>query len=260
MICGSHAPKQTNYEPASAQAPPPNCPPRFCCAHDSSDKRVKGDPCFKDCRNCGIKLQSSYKDFQLCPPCSEKEEKCMICGSNAPKSNSSMPAAPTDRAQAPTSGHGRQAPPPPPAMQQPWDNGPNRLPQGDATGPKDNSRSMYGSQRALSHSSTRPNVDQYGASPQQEFHTQLPPAMSQRNSRQQPPGAPWQQNRGAMSARPASHMAPGHNGPEEGFSGFLRLVASDIWKTCSHDNHRAWEPNGQQPFTRGQGGFTRGGA
>merc|ERR1719215_2473682 len=115
-----------DQQQAPAQGPPPMCPPRFCSAHDSSDKRVKGDPCFKDCKSCGIRLQSSYKDFQLCPPCSEEEQKCMICGTHAPNSSAHMLGAtqggPQDKPQAPTRGYAKHAAPPPrPAKQHPWD-------------------------------------------------------------------------------------------------------------------------------------------
>lgn len=267
-----------DQQQAQAQGPPPMCPPRFCCNHDTSDKRVKGDPAYRDCKSCGITLQSSYKDFQLCPPCSEKEQRCMICGVNAPKSSSYQPAAapvqaqppncpprshgandssnkPQDRHQAPTSGHAKHAaPPPPPAVQQPWENAPNRLPQGDASAPKDSSGSMY-----LNHASTRPAVrqshnDRY---PQQEFQTKLPPTQGQRGSGQQPLGS-------SRAGRPGNQNFQGNSSQEEGFSGFLRLMASDIWKACSHDNHQAWDPHAQSAQFQGvpafQGGVKRGGA
>merc|ERR1719409_1048765 len=89
---------EDGYYYEAAPRPPPNCPPRFCCAHDTSDKRVKGDPVSRDCKVCGITLQSSYKDFQLCPPCSEKEQKCMICCARAPNASTVEPPP----AKAPT--------------------------------------------------------------------------------------------------------------------------------------------------------------
>jgi len=267
MICGSNAPHSSSCQPpAAVQAPPPNCPPRFCCAHDSSDKRVKGDPCFKDCKRCGTRVQSSYKDFEFCPPCSDKEQKCMICGTHAPKSSTYMPGAPQDRPQAPTSGHAKHAaPPPPPAVQQPWENAPNRLPQGDAAAAKDSSGSMYLS-HSMAHASTRPAVrqshnDHY---PQQEFQTKLPPTQSQKGS-----GKGFHQQSPGRHAQPLSNQNFGGNSnQEEGFSGFLRLVASDIWKSCSHDNHRTWDPPAQSAQFQGgpafqgghQGGVKRGGA
>jgi len=233
MICGEHAPNNSNYQPPEA-APPANCP---------------------------------------------KEQKCRHSGSHAPASGDYMPAASQDRRQtrpqasperpherSPSmmmSGHGKHpAPPPPPPMQQPWDNQPNHLPGGDPNAsPADNTRSMYGARPAVSHSQNDiyASANAQQQQQQQQFHTQLPPSQSHRNSRQQPGGAPWEQNRGSMSARPHTQNMAGQHHAEEGFSGFLRMVAGDIWKTCAHDNHRAWEP----PDNRGgafQGGAFRGGA
>lgn len=227
MICGSHAPKPTTVE-ASPQ-PPPMCPPRFCSAHNSSDKRVKCDPASRDCKKCGVTLQSSYQDFQLCPPCSETEQKCMICGSQAPTSSSYMPGAPQGQA----GGHGKQGnlpPPPPPPGCQPWEAAAKQQSRGETS---------YQTREPISMA---PSPFENG----QVYHTQLNAPQSQRPSRSPPPpGAPlWDQSRGPLSAQMHNH------GPNDDTSlaGFLRFVASDMWKTCSTDTRRLESP--ERPFIR----------
>lgn len=54
--------------------------PRFCTEHNTSEKRPKVEPAFRDCQSCKISLQTNYQDFALCPPCSESKGRCMICG------------------------------------------------------------------------------------------------------------------------------------------------------------------------------------
>lgn len=73
--------------------PPPPVPPRFCVNHDTSDKREKCEPQMRECTRCKMKLQTNYRDFTMCPPCSEKEARCMICGANAPKKGDHIPSA-----------------------------------------------------------------------------------------------------------------------------------------------------------------------
>merc|ERR1712061_465403 len=73
---------------ATPQAP---IPPRYCRAHDSSEKRVKIEPSLRECTQCHVKLQSNYSDFTFCPPCSDKQQKCMICGDHAPVAGSYIP-------------------------------------------------------------------------------------------------------------------------------------------------------------------------
>lgn len=312
MICAAHAPKQTSVQPAAPPAPPPNCPPRFCCEHDSSDKRVKGNPVSRDCKACGITLQSSYKDFQLCPPCSEHEQKCMICGCRAPKTGSYMPEAPQgqEQGQGQRQGHGQNGspskhgapqtrdnlpPPPPPFGNQTRDGMASRQSRPEANGPPDAGRSMYmsnsngppdaGRSMCMSNylnsdaaaasmyqqrgpppppprdahkqrSSQQPSEcmqNDYGNS--QEFHTQLPPPQSQQRSRGQPQphGAPWDQNRGAMSARPYSQ-----SNDQASIGGFLRFVAGDIWKTCNSNNTRPrYESTGDRYESPERPGFIR---
>jgi len=78
-------------------APPPPVAPRFCCDHDSSEKRVKCEPYFGKCKKCDMELQTSYSDFVLCPPCSEHERSCMICGNQAGRKGDYIPSASLDK-------------------------------------------------------------------------------------------------------------------------------------------------------------------
>lgn len=92
-------------------APPPPVAPRFCPNHDSSDKRVKGAPEFKECLACGVRLQTSYTEFTLCPPCSDSKRRCMICGAQAEKGSSYIP--PTTMTGPSNSARGDMPPPEP---------------------------------------------------------------------------------------------------------------------------------------------------
>jgi hypothetical protein len=104
-------PEEPDYEeeycpPQVPQAPAAPVPPRFCPNHDSSEKRSKGEPREQECKNCHIRLQTSYTDFSLCPPCSERQRRCMICGCDAPNNGSYVPATSAD---APPKSHGNCA-------------------------------------------------------------------------------------------------------------------------------------------------------
>merc|ERR1719240_606555 len=44
--------------------PPPTVPPRYCRKHNSSEKRVKGEPYQAECQHCKMRLLTSYKDFK----------------------------------------------------------------------------------------------------------------------------------------------------------------------------------------------------
>lgn len=88
-------------EDAAAAAPPVPVPapsagpvaPRFCSCHNSSEKRVKMmEPKFQECTSCHISVQTSYADFVLCPVCSDRQQRCLICGSSAPTSSCYIPA------------------------------------------------------------------------------------------------------------------------------------------------------------------------
>jgi hypothetical protein len=228
-------------EQRAAPGPPPLCPPRFCSAHDTSEKRVKCEPRFQDCGKCGIRLQSSYKDFKLCPPCSEQEQKCMICGSHAPQIGNYIPAGP--QGQSNCNGTRSTLPPPPPpplSARQPTNHS-----RPDVPASLDNT-SMY-----LSHPAASSNMNSMrlpgspptntGSNPGQVFSTQLPPQSGGNSGTMPPPRTPWEQKCGSMSARPY-HKQALDNHDDDGLAGFLRFVAADIWKTCSSDNRRLDSP------------------
>lgn len=238
MICGVHASSPTSVEPPAPQGPPPMCPPRFCSAHDSSDKRVKCEPTFKECKKCGIKLQTSYRDFSLCPPCSEKDQKCMICGSHAPQSSNYIPAGPDGQGN----GQGQQAnlpPPPPPPPQS------ARQPMSQSR-PAAEDPSMYMSRPAIPDNLNSTRLPGSPLAPQNDaWSTVLPP----QSRGAPPPRPPWQQNHGSMSARPNNQRVSRMNDDaDESFAGFLRFVAADIWKTCATDTRQPDSP--ERPFVR----------
>lgn len=88
-------PEEYYYEtvPAPQPAPPkPPPPPRFCHNHDSSEKRQKREPHERECKGCGIMLQTSYSEFTLCPVCSDRHQACLICGCAAPNAGTYVPA------------------------------------------------------------------------------------------------------------------------------------------------------------------------
>jgi len=62
----------------------PQTGPRFCCRHDSSEKRPKQEEAsFKGCRKCQMQLHTNHRELALCPGCSESENRCMICAASA---------------------------------------------------------------------------------------------------------------------------------------------------------------------------------
>lgn len=59
-------------------------PPRFCSKHGTSELRKKDTEArIYLCCHCGSKLWTNYVDAHLCPVCSDKENLCMCCGSEA---------------------------------------------------------------------------------------------------------------------------------------------------------------------------------
>lgn len=58
--------------------------PRFCSAHQTSEKRPKVEPHTFECESCRMQLQTNYAEAKLCPACSEKDGRCMCCGAPAP--------------------------------------------------------------------------------------------------------------------------------------------------------------------------------
>lgn len=100
MICGASAPEARSYIPTplpvkaedqtSRHSGQRQIPPRYCCMHDTTQKRPKAEPRFRECTACRMMVQTNYADFMLCPPCSDKEKRCMLCGSCATNSGSCM--------------------------------------------------------------------------------------------------------------------------------------------------------------------------
>jgi len=98
MICGSSCSESQSYIPAPLPCKAEDqtargqgqVPPRFCCMHDTTHKRPKADPRLRECGSCRMMVQSNYADMALCPPCSDKEKRCMVCGGNAVSSGSCM--------------------------------------------------------------------------------------------------------------------------------------------------------------------------
>lgn len=79
-------------QPMPPQPPPAPVPPRFCPDHDSSDKRKKREQHDVSCLKCGVTYQTTYDGALLCPPCSDKEKKCLICGKAADTASTYIPA------------------------------------------------------------------------------------------------------------------------------------------------------------------------
>lgn len=217
------------------EAPPAPCAPRFCNDHDSSEKREKTEPCFKECKKCGIRVQSSYKDFQLCPQCSDKDQKCMICGKHAPKACNYIP--PTKAGEPKESKGQANLPQPPPAGQ-------GRRGQSRPDSAQDDA-SMYMNRRddPSMYMNRRDdlNTTQYPATargppnqnaPGDNFSTQLPQGWGGVQNQRRPMG------RGNMTARPRLQG----NEDDGSIAGFLNFVVSDLWKTCNSDNRQLGSP------------------
>lgn len=77
---------------ANQPVPPVLMAPRYCTAHDTSEKRMKIEPRLQECMGCHTNIQTSYADFTLCPGCSNLQKQCMICGASAPTVGSYVPA------------------------------------------------------------------------------------------------------------------------------------------------------------------------
>lgn len=144
MCCGAHAPfpgervalagaplmgdrhqkasmswgEQRNTSPAPPQA-------IFCIAHGTSEQRQKVAPRMRECGGCHTSLQTNYSAVALCPSCSQRETRCMICGAQAQHQQrqptpvptrvgaTSLPPRSQNASQAP---HELELPPPPPPV------------------------------------------------------------------------------------------------------------------------------------------------
>lgn len=221
MICGDHAPTSSNYKPPAESAPA--APPQGQRRHNGRDAEPRGSPMGRD-------YEGGSSATSPPPPAPPKPNSGYGHHHGSQGCNGSVHAP--NSGHGPSSGHGRRTtPPPPPAVNQPWeDPSPHGGHPHSGTAPLQPGESRYESMN-LANAATRPPIQYQGShgeypapgSPQQEFHTELPCNMNGRHQQQ-----PWQQrgNRG-MQQKPFQ---------EEGFAGFLRLVANDIWKTCHHDN------------------------
>lgn len=78
---------------APAAMLPPMVPPRYCQAHNASEKRAKTTAQYRECPSCAVVVSTTYASFAMCPPCSERHQQCMICGVAAPDAGSYLPAA-----------------------------------------------------------------------------------------------------------------------------------------------------------------------
>ena len=163
----------------------------------------------------------------------------MICGTSAPKASNYMPGVPQGPPAAETKQGHLPPPPPPPVARQSLDQSRNQHAQGDAN------RQWTGEQIR----ERMPVAPSSQSNNGQQWSTQLPP-QGQRPSHGQPPGgaAPWEQNRSHMGARPYNPNLQAGNRNEDGFAGFLKLVAGDIWKTCNNDSRGVQSP--ERPFMR----------
>jgi len=86
--------------------------PKYCAKHDSTEKRKKCKPQNLPCTQCGSVIQTNYKEFALCPTCSEKDHRCMCCGAPAIGAGPSpQPVAPSSPMSARQSTRGQSKSP-----------------------------------------------------------------------------------------------------------------------------------------------------
>jgi hypothetical protein len=53
---------------------------RYCRLHNVRERRAKVKTRLQECKGCFMKIQTNCAEFALCPPCAEKDNRCMICG------------------------------------------------------------------------------------------------------------------------------------------------------------------------------------
>mmetsp|Transcript_15372 Transcript_15372/g.27443 ORF Transcript_15372/g.27443 Transcript_15372/m.27443 type:complete len:373 (+) Transcript_15372:158-1276(+) len=227
FLTGQHAPPQ----------PPPNVPPRFCFNHDTSEKRPKREPYVQTCMICGMSMQTSYCDVQLCPPCSEKEKKCMICGKQAGRAGTYMPPAELggkplmgspDRDQGPRGGPPGAPPPGVDAQSQPQGmQGMNQqFPRDPTNGTLPPSASNYGIGLPTSTSNYGPGGPPGG--PPGSYPGGPPGSYDDtRLTTSRPQGAPPPPRRGPPGARPPGarpRRPPTEDDDDDSFMGFLKWL------------------------------------
>jgi len=99
MVCGEDARTFSSQMTVRPREPEPplqasSVPPRYCAQHGSSERRHKvNTPKFWDCLSCGRKVSTNYSTFTFCPPCSERDMQCMICGAAALEAGNYVPPA-----------------------------------------------------------------------------------------------------------------------------------------------------------------------
>jgi len=74
--------------PATTREAPARVAPRFCSRHDETGKRPKDATASgsRRCGSCSNEVLTCYAQVLYCESCSEKLEKCLICGERAPPS------------------------------------------------------------------------------------------------------------------------------------------------------------------------------
>lgn len=93
--------QQMQQQRAPPPAPAAPVPPRYCTRHGTSEQRVKVEPRMVECESCRTTVQTNYSEFTLCPACSDREQRCMLCGCGAPNAGNYVPAT-TVTAQSPS--------------------------------------------------------------------------------------------------------------------------------------------------------------
>jgi len=144
-------PMQQMKQRGPPPAPAAPVPPRYCSKHGTSEQRVKIEPRMVECASCHTTVQTNYSEFTLCPACSEREQKCMLCGCSAPNAGNYMPAM-TANAQTP-----------------------NDVPVFNAGGPPVNRQPSVSGQRGQDLSSPSRLTSQGGPSRQQSGNVPPPP-------------------------------------------------------------------------------------
>jgi len=54
--------------------------PRFCVDHDTSQKRLKAEAYVGNCQVCAVSVPTNYRELKLCSRCSNRHQRCQICG------------------------------------------------------------------------------------------------------------------------------------------------------------------------------------
>jgi len=222
---GPPAPPQvvTEYhvveEKAAAKAPTPVVPPRFCQKHSSSNMRPKGDVRKAACPSCGMEFQTTYTQVVSCTNCSDREQKCMICGASAPSAGSYVPAqsAQVSHQTRPPISEAGSFPPWAVGAPGPYGYGgmpPSASPPGGMTFDMRHPAGLQPSQTGgpiQPSFHTQPGIQPPQTGPiQPSFHTQ-PPVPYQAgggSTRGMPPPAPQQSNQAKKGGAPPKAAAP----------------------------------------------------